>query len=271
MAPKVSVIIPTYNRLQYLGRAIRSLLAQTYRNFELIVVDDGSTDETTLMIKRFPQVIYLQKTNSGVSRTRNLGIRRAKGEWIAFLDSDDEWLPQKLEKQMEYLNAHPEIKIFQTEEIWIRNGKRVNSMKKHKKYGGNIFKECLPLCIVSPSAVIIKREIFDEVGLFDENFPACEDYDLWLRIAARFPIGLMDEPLIIKYGGHEDQLSRTIPSLDLYRIESLRKIIQSGILSTEQKIWAQNELEKKCLIYGKGCLKRGKKSEAEKFLSLLRK
>ncbi len=268
MAPKISVIIPTHNRAGTLSRAIKSVLNQTFTDFELIVIDDGSTDGTPAILDSFPNIIRMTQKHSGVSRARNCGIAHATGEWVSFLDSDDEWLPKKLGAQIEFLEENPDIKIVQTEEVWIRNGKRVNSMKKHKKHSGFIFKECLPLCIVSPSAVVIKRELLDEVGYFDETFPACEDYDLWLRIAAGHPIGLIDRPLIIKYGGHEDQLSRTIPSLDLYRIKSIEKILNSGILTTEQTAWAQKEFAEKCTIYGNGCLKRGKISEGEKFLSL---
>jgi len=115
---------------------------------------------------------------------------------------------------------------------------------------------------------MIRRDLLEVVGLFDETLPACEDYDLWLRIAAHEPIGLLDEPLTIKYGGHPDQLSFTEKYLDRYRIRALEKILESGTLSPENKRRAASELVKKCLIYGEGCLKRGKVEEGEQILAL---
>lgn len=254
----VSVIIPAYNRKELLQRAVQSVQDQTYKNFELIVVDDGSTDGT--------EGTYRQP-HQGVSAARNLGIRKSRGGLIAFLDSDDAWAPQKLQRQVRFFQDHPDARICQTEEIWIRNGRRVNPMKKHKKYSGMIFRQCLPLCIVSPSAVMMRRELFDQIGLFDESLPACEDYDLWLRVACRFPIYLIEEPLTIKYGGHSDQLSRTVPALDKYRIQSMLKLLDSGILTSEQKQWTLEELKKKSKIYADGCLKHGRTEEAGRVLS----
>jgi GT2 family glycosyltransferase len=141
-------------------------------------------------------------------------------------------------------------------------------MQKHKKYSGWIFEQCLPLCIVSPSSVMIGRSVFSSVGLFDETFLACEDYDLWLRIAARYPICLIETPLIIKRGGHADQQSKIIPHLDQYRIRALCKILESGILQPAQQQQALYELKKKCRIYGSGCLKRGRRDEGERILKL---
>lgn len=254
---KVSVIIPTYNRRALLERAIHSVLIQKGVNFELIIVDDGSTDGTREFVLTLPAITYLYQPNHGPAAARNLGIGRTSAAFIAFLDSDDEWLPGKLAAQLRFFEENPDYMICQTEEIWIRNGRRVNPMKKHKKYGGFIFEKCLPLCIVSPSAVMMRREFFDEVGLFDESLPACEDYDLWLRASARMPIGLVEKPYVIKYGGHVDQRSHQFPVMDRFRIESLRKIIESGVLNPSQKEAAQNELQRKCEIVTGGALKRG--------------
>lgn len=265
--PKVSVIIPTFNREKVLKRAVSSVLNQTFRDFELIVVNDGSTDGTKSILNKYFNINVIDQTNQGVSHARNVGILNGCSKFIAFLDSDDEWKPEKLERQMEFFDQHPDAMICQTEETWIRNGKHANPMKKHKKHSGWIFKECLPLCIVSPSAVMMRKDLFDSVGLFDESLPACEDYDLWLRIAAKYPIYLIDKPLIVKYGGHSDQLSRTVPNLDQYRIEALLKILKSGTLSPEQRVAAEEELKKKSKIYGEGCLKHGKIEEGKKYLS----
>ena len=277
--PSVSAIIPTFNRQELLRRALNSIQAQTFRDspqkqgqsLEIIVIDDGSQDGTREMIeKEFPAARYFYQENQGPSAARNLGIREARGEWIAFLDSDDEWMPGKLAAQMEFFAAHPEIKIAQTEEIWIRNGKRVNPMNKHRKRGGFIFEECLPLCIISPSAVMIHKTLFQEVGLFDESLPACEDYDLWLRIAARHAVGLIDVPYVVKYGGHADQRSHEFPAMDRFRIQALAKILKSGALGPAQEKAARAMLEEKSRIYIQGALKRGKEDEAQSTRVILR-
>ncbi|MCD6429763.1 MAG: glycosyltransferase family 2 protein [Deltaproteobacteria bacterium] len=269
----VSVIIPTFNRFQSLTRAVASVLVQSWPNLEIIVVDDGSTDNSAdLMREQFGSRIRLLRLsrNRGVSYARNRGIELSRGSFIAFLDSDDLWEPEKVERQLAFMRADSETLISQTDEIWIRNGKRVNPCKHHQKPSGSIFSECLPLCVVSPSAVMMRRRFFAEIGLFDESLPACEDYDLWLRTACRYPIPLLTEKLVVKHGGHDDQLSRTIPALDLYRILSLLKIFASDILTPFQKISALATLERKSKIYLNGCRKRGRIKEANDLEQSLR-
>ena len=269
--PQVSVIIPTYNRGWIIKEAIDSVLAQDYTEFELIVVDDGSTDHTSDVLDSYRNVIkVIPQKNKGVSAARNLGIAEASGKFIAFLDSDDLWLSQKLTLQIEFFNQTPDALICQTEEVWIRNGLRVNPKKRHKKPSGMIFKPSLELCLVSPSAVMIQRSLLDRVGGFDETLPACEDYDLWLRIGCRFPVHLIDAPLIIKRGGHDDQLSAR-PGLDKFRIKAIEKIINSGILSDDQHRAAVKMLKKKCDIYAAGCRKRGREEEARYYTLLSNK
>jgi len=266
--PLISVIIPTYNRGYMLKHAIESVLAQDFKNFELIVSDDGSTDNTSEIICSYGNKIKsIHRENKGVSAARNRGIAIASGAFITFLDSDDLWLPGKLSAQIDFFNSNHEALICQTEEMWIRNGVRVNPMKKHKKNSGMIFEPSLLLCLVSPSAVMIRKELFDIVGLFDETLPACEDYDLWLRITCKFPVFLIDKPLIIKQGGHEDQLSK-MPCLDKYRIKSIKKILESGQLTEKQYLAASKILKKKCRIYSNGCIKRGREKEAEYYTDL---
>jgi len=263
---QVSVIIPTYNRKDLLPRALRSVLQQvtdTQKGVchptEVIVADDGSTDGTREMIERdFPSAQYFHQPNQGPAAARNRGIERARGQWIAFLDSDDEWLPGKLRAQLDFFEKNSDVLIHQTEEIWVRNGKRVNPMKKHRKYGGWIFEKCLPLCLISPSAVIMHRRLFDEVGLFDESLPACEDYDLWLRVACRFPVGLTEKPYVMKYGGHPDQRSREFPAMDRFRIYAMKKILNGGGLTPAQTEAVRKMLEEKERIYNQGALKRNK-------------
>ena len=266
--PQVSVIIPTYNRGRVIKEAIDSVLAQDYTEFELIVVDDGSTDHTSDVLDSYRNVIkVLSQKNRGVSAARNRGIAEASGKFIAFLDSDDLWLPHKLSTQVEFFNKTPDALICQTEEVWIRNGLRANPKKRHKKPSGMIFKLSLELCLVSPSAVMIKRSLFDRVGEFDETLPACEDYDLWLRISSRFPIYLIDTLLIIKRGGHDDQLSSRA-GLDKFRIKAIEKIIKSKLLSDDQHQAAVKTLKKKCDIYAAGCRKRGRIDEAQYYEAL---
>ena len=266
--PLVSVVIPTYNRAWILKEAIDSVLAQGFNNFELIIVDDGSTDSTRELLSTYANNIrIIERDNGGVSSARNERIRSSRGELIAFLDSDHVWLPRKLTHQVDLFEKNPHILISQTEEIWIRNGRRVNPRKRHQKVSGMIFKNSLDLCLVSPSAVMMNRNIFDDIGLFDETLPACEDYDLWLRISYRYPIHLMDTPLIIKRGGHDDQLSR-MPGLDKYRITAIKKVIDNNRLSSDQLKAAVAALIEKCNIYSGGCLKRGRKSEAAYYTDL---
>ena len=259
---KISVIIPTFNRKHTLQRAIDSVLAQKFKPFEIIIVDDGSKDGTKeWLLQNYPSVQYIHQPNNGVSSARNKGIQISQGSWIALLDSDDEWMPEKLEYQSRFLEMNRDSSFCHTNEIWIRNGVRVNQMKKHKKYGGDIFKHCLDICRISPSSSIIKKDVFEEVGAFDESLTVCEDYDLWLRVTAKFNILFLDEPLIKKYGGHLDQLSRVPEGIEQYRIRSLEKILSMGSLTETQFRLAKDMLIHKLNIYAKGLKKRDKYEE----------
>ncbi len=269
--PLVTVIIPTYNRGWVVQEAIDSVLDQDFRDYELIVVDDGSNDNTREILGAYGNAItVLQQSNRGVSAARNRGIAEAAGRLIAFLDSDDLWLPRKLTTQVNFFEENADAVINQTQEIWIRNGARVNPKKRHHKFSGMIFERSLALCLVSPSAVMIKKSLFDAVGVFDENLTACEDYDLWLRISCRYPVHLIDIPLIIKRGGHDDQLSKAA-GLDKYRIQSLLKLIDSDLLTPQQHKAAVLTLKEKSEVYAGGCRKRGREKEAEYFSALAEK
>lgn len=252
----VSVIIPTFNRADMVGEAIESVCIQNCPDKEIIVIDDGSTDETRSVVGSFgDKVKYIFIKNRGVSGARNVGIRRAKGGLIAFLDSDDLWLSGKLETQADYFAKNSGICICQTEEIWIRNGKRVNPRVVHKKQTGWIFEHCIPRCIVSPSAVMIRRSVFDKIGLFDEEMPACEDYDLWLRASLRYQIVTLPDPLIIKRGGHEDQLSRQ-RGLDIWRIYALQKVLKNAEVDPRMKKTLQKDIDRRTKIVTEGARKR---------------
>jgi glycosyltransferase involved in cell wall biosynthesis len=258
----ISVVIPTHNRRGLLARALDSVLSQTAKADEILVVDDGSSDGTERFVaETYPRVRLLRQENLGVSAARNAGIRAARGELIAFLDSDDEWLPRKLERQLEAMKASPDRPLCHTDEIWIRRGRRVNPMKKHRKFGGWIFERSLPLCVISPSSVVVERRLLDDVGLFDESLPACEDYDLWLRICCRSPVLFIDEPLIVKHGGHQDQLSRRHWGMDRFRIQALQKILADPRLRGGDRRAAEAALAEKVGIYSRGAEKRGRSSE----------
>ncbi|MBP1739919.1 MAG: glycosyl transferase, family [Deltaproteobacteria bacterium] len=270
--PKVSVIIPSYNRLPALKEALDSVLRQDFEDFELIVVDDGSTDGTAEEIERYGGRVRVLRypENRGVSAARNRGILNARGKYIAFLDSDDLWVKGKLKIQVTFLDENPHYPLCYTDEIWIRKGKRVNPKIKHAKYSGWIFEKCLPLCTISPSSAMMRRTLFSKVGLFDEALQVCEDYDFWLRVAARFPIFFIDRKLIIKRGGHPDQLSQRSWGNDRYRVIALEKLLSEAPLSPEQKEMVSDEMKRKCQILAKGFLKRGKELEARRYQEIIR-
>ena len=265
----VSAVIPTFNRGHCLLRAINSVLAQSTPVDEIIVVDDGSDDKTyDLLVKselldmrgQLPNIRYLYQENKGVSAARNLGIKEAENEYIALLDSDDAWAETKIERQaLKLEKKNFSCRITHTEEIWLKDGQRINPKKKHKKSGGFIFEKCLPLCCISPSSVLLHRTLFNDYGFFDEKLPACEDYDMWLRLCAFEEVLFVEEALTIKYGGHADQLSRAFWGMDRFRVQALEKLINSGKLSKTQRSQALEMLVKKIEILLLGAKKREKK------------
>jgi glycosyltransferase involved in cell wall biosynthesis len=257
----ISVVIPTYNRIELLKRSIDSVINQTIKPSEIIIVDDGSNDGTEAMVKKkYDSLKLIKQKNKGASAARNTGIKASSGEWICFLDSDDEWKNDKLEKQIIAVANNSDYKFFHSNEIWIKNGKRINQKKKHKKYGGDIFKKCLDMCRISPSSVLIDKSIFEEIGFFNENLVVCEDYELWLRICDKYEVFFIDEPLIFKYGGHQGQLSYSIDSIEYHRIKALEYLLSTG-LSKENRDYTIQMLISKISIYLNGLIKRGKKHE----------
>ncbi|UCC41666.1 MAG: glycosyltransferase [Candidatus Aminicenantes bacterium] len=268
----ISIIIPTYNRAHSLREAIQSILTQDYftardssDSYELLIIDDGSTDNTKEIVESFEDSVkYCFQENKGISAARNRGLGLAKGEFIAFLDSDDLWKREKISIQMSFMKAFPKAKVCYTEEVWIRKGIFVNPKKKHKKYSGWIFDNVLPLCLLSLSATLFRREVFDEIGVFDEELPACEDYDFGIRLAQRYPIHLISKPLIIKRGGHPDQLSRKYWGMDRFRIRALEKALLMN-LTQPQETLVKQEIVRKCEILVSGFKKRNKLAEAQKY------
>jgi glycosyltransferase involved in cell wall biosynthesis len=253
---RISVVIPSYNRAHTLQRALQSVFDQSSAVDEVILVDDGSTDDSAAMVARnYPGVSVIRQPNSGVSAARNKGIEAAQYNWIALLDSDDCWLPQKIQAVRDAALKHPGFVLYHSDEIWVRRGVRVNPMQKHRKSGGWIFAQCLPLCAISPSAAVIRKSALQDLGLFDESLPACEDYDLWLRLCHRFPVHFIEQPLITKYGGHEDQLSRQYPAMDRFRVRALHRLLDTTTLQAGDFEAARSTLLGKLEILMKGAHK----------------
>ncbi|GIW41111.1 MAG: glycosyl transferase [Candidatus Binatia bacterium] len=269
----VGVVIPTRDRREMVAEAVVSVLRQTRKPDEIVVVDDGSADGTAEHLRReFGDAIRVVSTPPrGVAAARNLGVRSVRSRWVAFLDSDDLWLPRKLERQLEYLDRHPELRACQTEEIWYRNGVRVEPRKYHAKPDGDIFFPSLHRCLVSPSAVLLDRALFERLGGFDESLPACEDYDLWLRLGCEERLGLVREPLVVKRGGHPDQLSRRFWGMDRFRVVALLKLLlREPPLPPAHRRAVREVLERKCGILAAGAEKRGRVEEAERYRALAR-
>ncbi len=259
----VSVIIPTYNRAGHVGCAVRSVLTQTHEDLELIVVDDGSTDSTREILSGFKdkRLKAVDQENKGVAAARNLGLGLARGRYVAFLDSDDYWLEKKLELQLGFMQESG-FCISQTQEAWMRKGKRVNPGIRHQKFAGWIFARSLELCLVSPSCVMLHADLVRQGFVFNDSLPACEDYELWLRVALHCPVGLVPRVLTVKQGGRTDQLSRSIIGLDLWRIQALLKILEKRDLTPEKKALVLQALQEKSRVYIAGCQKRGRMEEA---------
>ncbi|MGO9607894.1 MAG: glycosyltransferase family 2 protein [Candidatus Binataceae bacterium] len=270
MAPEVSAIIPAFNRRAMLIEAIESAFAQRDARFELIVVDDGSTDGTAdaigRMMPRSPVPMRIIRTeNRGVAAARNAAARLSEAPLIAFLDSDDLWAPTKLARQLAYMSEHPESEISQCNELWMRDGRRVNPGLRHLKRAGDIFLDSLRTCLISPSAVIMRTSLFRSAGGFDETMLAAEDYDLWLRVLLTHQVGLLDEALVTRRAGHVAQLSASIPAIDRFRILALAKLLADADLAGTRRAATAEVLVEKCRIYAKGLRQRDRIDEAQFF------
>jgi len=266
----VSVIIPTYNRAHFLQKAVDSVLAQTYPYFELIIVDDGSEDDTPqLVAERSADIVYIRQENRGPAAARNRGILAARYNLVAFLDSDDRFTENKLEVQVKTMEENPFYMISHTGEIWYRNGRILNQKARHRKDSGEIFLRSLELCAVGMSTVMLHKDIFKRYGLFDEAFPCCEDYEFWLRVSREQKFLLVDAPLTLKDGGRDDQISSIYRvGIDRFRIQAIVKMLTAGDLTPKQRDAAMVELRRKCMIYGTGCIKHGRREEGEYYLNL---
>lgn len=273
MPPEISVVLPTFDREPFLAEAIRSVRAQTFENWELLIVDDASNDGTATLVagQSDPRVRYLRlAANRGVSTARNAGIEAARGRWIALLDSDDRWHPEKLLRQKAALDKDARFKLAHTDEIWLRRGRRVNPKKIHSKTGGWIYHWCLPMCRISPSSVLLHRDVLERVGPFDDSFPVCEDYEFWLRVTSRFPVLFLNDQLVVKQGGHPDQLSASRWGLDRWRVRALIKNFESG-LPAQLSIWTAREIVRKARIVAQGGAKRDEPERALRYQRIARR
>jgi glycosyltransferase involved in cell wall biosynthesis len=261
--PRVTVIIPTFDRAAVLPRAVDSALAQRGADFEILIADDGSTDDTHRVLERYagnPKVRVLKLEHGGVCKTRNAAVAACGTPLLAFLDSDDEWLPGKLEAQLKLMDETG-LGICQTEEIWIRNGVRVNPPAHYVKREGDLFALSLKYCMITPSSVVMTRDLFDRSGGFNPEFPACEDYEMWLRITHAHRVGLIPKPMMVRYGGHSDQLSTRYPAQDRFRIRGISLLLDGGALAPSHRVLALEALGEKLRVYRAGCEKRGREEE----------
>lgn len=288
--PRISVIIPTFNRLPLLQDSAASVLEQTYRNFELIIADDGSTDGTDRYCGELeartgmqagennphpspapsPLVRYLHLEHTGMpGAVRNRGAEAARGEYLAFLDSDDLWSTKKLEKQVELMGKCRiyECRFSHTRERWLRrveDGEFREISQKGRKHrrSGDIFDDALKKCIIGPSTVMMERALFEELGGFREDVEIAEDYEFWLRVTALEEVGYLDEPLTIKRAGYGDQLSEKYGHIEYFRLTGLKALVDSGWFTDKRRTASCRELVRKCRIYAAGCRKRGREEEA---------
>jgi len=277
--PFFSVIIPAYNREKFLKIALTSVLAQTFDDYEIIVVDDGSTDETRKMLEGLrtwgtghgEKIKYIYQENKGPAAARNAGVKQAEGKFICFLDSDDRFRENKLKVTYEYIKKYPQCKIFHTEEIWYKDGALLPQKIYHKKPSGSVFGNSVKICSIGTSTAVIKKDIFTEIGFFDENLPTCEDYEFWLRATNKHKVLLIPDYLTIKQSGHPGQLSFKYEAMDTFRIYALKKILESNELTKDNFKIAADELKRKCEIFVRGALKRGKIKEVEYYRALVEK
>ena len=262
MAPLVSVIIPTYNRAAYLQKALQSVKEQTYQPLEIIVIDDGSTDDTRIMLEGCEvQLRYIYQENKGISGARNTGIRNANGEYVAFLDSDDYWVPEKTAQQVALFKQHPEYGLVASRCASIRLD---GSYRERNRPGrsGWILEDLFKANFIRTSAAMVKKECFENIGLFDEELKECEEYDLWLRIAAQYPMGFIDKSLAV-YVDNPEGMSTDSLTGRLYRLKVLEKqYLQNKIPAN---LYAQR-IANTCHYIGRHYIKRGEKETGFSYL-----
>ena len=277
--PLVSVVIPVYNRAALLREAVASVLAQSYAALELIVVDDGSTDATAACLRPLfdvrevrgrRKVRLVRQDHTGMpGQARNAGAGVARGEYLAFLDSDDLWLPHKLALQVAAATAAGDA-VNHTRERWLRSGRIVSQRGQRHRRSGDLFADSLRKCIIGPSTVLLRREVFERAGGFRTDLEIAEDYELWLRITARHAVGYVEQESVIKRAGHGDQLSERYGHIELFRLRALRDLLEDRRqhFTPPQRAAAAAELARKARIYAAGCRKRGRTDEAARYHAL---
>lgn len=264
--PEVSVIIPLYNRSALLKEALDSVRAQTFSDYEIIVADDGSDSEELIRSARHCEEAgakLVRLTHFGCpGRSRNRGVEHASGRYLAFLDSDDLWTPDKLEQQLEYMKTHPDCRLVHTREVWNREGQIVSQRKQRHQRSGEIFSDALVKCIIGPSTVMMTRECYLELGGFHDHIEVAEDYEFWLRYTALYPVGYIESPLVIKRAGNWDQLSEKYGQIEIFRIRALKHFLELPGIPEARRSEAVEEYIRKCRIFSNGCLKREKRAES---------
>ena len=277
--PLVSVIIPAYNRAPLLKEAVRSVLAQSFRDIEIIIADDGSTDGTPSMLRELeekslsapegPPLRLLRQDHRGMAgQVRNFAVQAASGRYLAFLDSDDLWLPEKLSRQLPFFGKPPGLRLVHTRELWLRQGRVISQKGQRHRRFGDVFGDALEKCILGPSTVVLERSLFDEIGGFREDLEVAEDYELGLRITALHEIGYVDEPLTVKRAGEWPQLSKKYDHIEDFRIKALQPLIDQDRLPFSRRMPARRVLSRKCGVYARGCRKRGRSEEALRYEAL---
>ena len=258
----VSVVIPTFNRRDYITIALDSVLAQNYKDYEIVVIDDGSRDDTKEVLRPYQDAIsYFYQENRGISGARNRGIRESRGDYIALLDSDDYWLPEKLKRQVDRIRKEPECGMVATRCSSIAPDGTFRKKNRPGKSGW-ILNDIFKANFIRTSSALITRKCFDTVGLFDESLPEGEEYDLWLRIAKQYPIAFINEPLTVytdnPHGVSTDSLAGRLIRLKVLEKEYLKESIPPQLY--------KKRMSRNYHYVGRHYLKRGKKSEGMQYL-----
>ena len=262
----IAVIVPVFNRASLAERALRSVRKQSLAAAEFVVVDDGSSEAMDALradvLSGGGRWITLPE-NRGPAAARNAGVAETSSPWITFLDSDDEWASWKLERQLAWHQSHPDMRISQAQDQWFRKGEAILRPSHWQMQEGDLFAESVERCSITPSAVMLHRTIWDELGGFDERFRVCEDYELWLRLTREYPVGLVGgEPFVRRHGGRPDQLSSITPAMDRHRIAALLELLDSGSLSPSQQDHVLRGIKEKATILAAGAAKRGRPGRA---------
>ena len=263
--PTVSVIIHTYNNEKFIAETVESVLNQTYKDYEIIVVDDGSADGTRDALVPYMQKIrYHYKENGGIASAKNAGISLSETEFVAFLDHDDLWAPDKLQLQMEHFNENPQIGLVYAKYTSFRDGKELRT-KPEKGYSGWIFKELLSKSFIQTSTVVVKRECLDAVGPYDETFSLGDEYDMFLRIARKFQCGFVDKGLT-RYRVHDTNASNNDFLFDNENLGVYKKIYNNftDLDGVEKKI-LRKRIARYSMKVAEGLYRQGKQEESKKY------